>query len=437
MPRVSAVLCMSFMLLLADREPYADTILRPRRSCFPNFHRYEPDFPVERVGLSRFRRVIGQVFSTNVSKMTRAMTSVVGSSFSKGDNPLPIPCAQFRVGRVGGIDAYRMIQGFKIIADELLHDQKVAHHLVTVEMFSFEDELHFARMAMRKFAFAGMLREHVAAFDIDCLANAIWHFGQQIDLPSRGKCNFYVPMMTWKQTSPGNDLQEGEVHVWRVGLEVSEPALGRFAVRLSEDEMLRSERFQLCGSAAPLCGGPRSLAGDPRRLSLRWNQSELKFGYTAHGKPFLVNSPADIQFNVSHSGDLMVAAFCNGLGIGVDIEKEDRQFGAMEIAERFFCDREKEEIARKTPDERAAAFFQIWTAKEAILKATSLGLALELSEVEIGLAPLRVVGLEKAAQLHGTSWQLVAFRPGESYRGTLAGAALPSQLDYRDFLLPS
>ena len=69
--------------------------------------------------------------------------------------------------------------------------------------------------------------------------------------------------------------------------------------------------------------------------------------------------------------------------------------------------------------------FQIWTAKEAILKATSLGLALELSEVEIGLAPLRVVALEKAASAHGSDWQLAAFRPGESYRGTLAGAVLP------------
>jgi hypothetical protein len=83
-----------------------------------------------------------------------------------------------------------MIQDFKIIADELLHDQKVAHHFVSIEIFSLKDELHFTRMTMRKFALAGMLRQHVAAFDIDGLANAIRHFRQQIDLPRRGKCNF-------------------------------------------------------------------------------------------------------------------------------------------------------------------------------------------------------------------------------------------------------
>ncbi len=226
------------------------------------------------------------------------------------------------------------------------------------------------------------------------------------------------------------------MHVWRVGLEVSEPALARLRCALSADEVLRSERFRFACLQRRFVAGRGALRAILAGY-LAMEPERVKFGYTAHGKPFLVNSPVDIQFNVSHCGDLMVAAFCNGWALGVDIEKEDRQFGAMEIAERFFCDREKEEIARKAPDERAAAFFQIWTAKEAILKATSLGLALELSEVEIGLAPLRVVGLEKGAQLHGTSWQLVAFRPGESYRGTLAGAALPSQLDYRDFLLTS
>ena len=246
----------------------------------------------------------------------------------------------------------------------------------------------------------------------------------------------FLSMIAWKKTSPGNDLKEGEVHVWRVGLEVAEPALGRLRCTLSGDEVLRSERFKfpflqrrfVAGRGALRAILAGYLAVEPERL---------KFGYTDHGKPFLVNSPVNIQFNVSHSGDLMVAAFCKERTLGVDIEKEDRRFGAMEIAERFFCDREKEEIARQAPNERIAAFFQIWTAKEAILKATSLGLALELSEVEIGLAPLRVVALEKAARLHGSDWQLAAFRPGESYRGTLAGAVLPPQLRYREFVPPS
>ena len=43
--------------------------------------------------------------------------------------------------------------------------------------------------------------------------------------------------------------------------------------------------------------------------------------------------------------------------------------------------------------------FRFWTAKEAVLKATSFGLALELSQLEVGLSPLRILALEDAAKI--------------------------------------
>ena len=346
---------------------------------------------------------------------------------------------QFRVGRIGSVDAYRMIQNFKIIADEFLHDQKVAHHFVPIEMLGLKDELHFARVTMRKFALAGMLRQHVAALDIDCLANAIWHFGQQIDLLRRGKCNLFppnFPMIPWKQSRPGNDLQDGDVHLWRVGLDVSDAALCRLRGMLSDEETHRSERFRFPVLQRRFAAGRGALRAILAGY-LSMEPEKLKFACTAYGKPFLLNSPANIQFNLSHSGGLMVAAVCLDWSIGVDIEKEDLRLHPLEIAERYFCDREREEIAKADTSARLQVFFQLWTAKEAVLKATSLGLAIELSKLEVGLAPLRVIALEDEAKIHGASWHLVGFRPGDDYSGTLAVAGVPSQLEYRDFDLPS
>ena len=65
-----------------------------------------------------------------------------------------------------------------------------------------------------------------------------------------------------------------------------------------------------------------------------------------------------------------------------------------------------------------------------------VGLALELSKLEVGLSPLRVLALEDAAKIHGASWNLVAFRPGEDYSGAVAVAGQPLRLEYWDFLLP-
>ncbi|MGA9579059.1 MAG: 4'-phosphopantetheinyl transferase superfamily protein [Terrimicrobiaceae bacterium] len=241
-------------------------------------------------------------------------------------------------------------------------------------------------------------------------------------------------MISWKRTSPGSDLQDEQVHLWRVDLNVPDPKFGSLRGTLSEEEILRSERFRFPELRRRFAVGRGAL-----RLILAGylgvEPARVKFGYTAHGKPFLLNSPADIQFNLSHSHGFMVAAICLNSPIGVDIEKKDPRFRTMEIAERFFCDGEKQQIAGLDAGARLEAFFQIWTAKEAVLKATARGLALELAKVEVALSPLRVVALDEGENIHSENWQLIAFQPAEEYCGTLAVAAPPSRVEWRELAL--
>jgi len=242
--------------------------------------------------------------------------------------------------------------------------------------------------------------------------------------------------MWWQDSVPEKNLPDGQVHVWRIGLDVSDLALRRFSGMLCEEELKRAERFRFPVLRRRFAAGRGALRAILARY-LSTDPERLEFAYGSHGKPCLLNSPANIQFNVSHSNDLMVAAICRDWPIGVDIEKKDPRFHAMEIAERYFCEREREEIANAEGEARLEAFFQLWTAKEAVLKATSLGLALELSKLEIGLRPLRILALENEAKIHGASWHLATFSPGEGYSGALAVAEQPSLLEYRDFLLAS
>lgn len=221
--------------------------------------------------------------------------------------------------------------------------------------------------------------------------------------------------------------------MWRIGLDVSDLTLRGFREMLSEDELMRAERFRfpiLRRRFAAGRGALRSILA--RYLSIE--PDRVEFAYSRRGKPFLFNPRVDIHFNVSHSHDLMVAAICRDWPVGVDIEKQDSRFHAMDIAARYFCESEQVEIAQAEGPARLRTFFQLWTAKEAVLKATSLGLALELSKLEIGLRPLRILSLEDAAKIHGASWHLAAFSPGEGYSGTLAVAWRPSRLEYRNLL---
>jgi Phosphopantetheinyl transferase len=239
----------------------------------------------------------------------------------------------------------------------------------------------------------------------------------------------------WEPRSlSGRSLAEGEVHVWRAGLNVSDHALRRFRETLAEDEIARADRFRFSHLRRRFVTG-RGILRTILAGYLSIEPERVPFSYSSHGKPSVAEPHCNIKFNVSHSHDLMVAAICQEWSIGVDIEKEDPHFQAIDIAEKFFCERERHEIARKHTEEALRAFFQLWTAKEAVLKATALGLTLELSKLEIGLTPLRILAFEDSGEIPRLSWHLTAFSPCDGYSGAIAVAAEPSRFEYRDLLL--
>ena len=156
--------------------------------------------------------------------------------------------------------------------------------------------------------------------------------------------------------------------------------------------------------------------------------AHLDIAYEPQGKPFLRNPPSNLRFNLSHSGDLLAIAVCLDWAIGVDIEKENPQFPVREVAARFFCKSEQQTLTQVPEQLRLPTFFQIWTAKEAVLKASAFGLSLEPCKVQFALCPLRLMANKECEKAGIGRWHLIALTPGTSYRGALAVAEEPSQL---------
>lgn len=93
-----------------------------------------------------------------------------------------------------------------------------------------------------------------------------------------------------------------------------------------------------------------------------------------HGKP----GAEGIFFNISHSGKYVFGVQSDKI-VGCDVEKIEKAH--MNIAEKYFSRGEKEYII--SSDNPDAAFFEIWTLKEAYLKMTGNGLAGGLKSFEI------------------------------------------------------
>jgi len=111
---------------------------------------------------------------------------------------------------------------------------------------------------------------------------------------------------------------------------------------------------------------------------------EIALKRAAHGKPFLAGSHCtNLRFNLSHSGDAVLCALARGREIGVDIEATVPSDDLLNIATQFFAPDECAALAARNGGERTALFYQLWTRKEAYLKARGKGLSHPLNSFSV------------------------------------------------------
>jgi 4'-phosphopantetheinyl transferase len=167
-----------------------------------------------------------------------------------------------------------------------------------------------------------------------------------------------------------------EVHFFSLDVD---PA--RFVALLTPDERERAARFRfdVHRNRYVVCRGRlRELLG-----------ADQPFLYGAHGKPYW---EGEIAFNVSHSHDVGMIAIGRGIELGCDVERVDPKFVDDQIPERFFSPGEVRALRALPKPEQTAAFFRIWTRKEAVIKACGLGVSMGLDTFDVTLdEPARIL----------------------------------------------
>ncbi len=178
-------------------------------------------------------------------------------------------------------------------------------------------------------------------------------------------------------------MPEDRVDVWILETEHPNLPLHRLESLLSKEEIDRANRFRFDhlrrkyvlsrGSLRVLCSH-----------YLQVNPASLAIDYGTNGKPNL-EPGCKLQFNVSHSGDLIVLAFASDLEIGVDVERIRNLSDIELIVQRFFCPEEATEVLAPPEAERSLRFHRCWTRKEAFIKATGNGLSTALDSFRVNL----------------------------------------------------
>ena len=220
----------------------------------------------------------------------------------------------------------------------------------------------------------------------------------------------------------GFGLETNDVNLWIANLDAIQ-GTQELHRTLSPDEVARAARFAFDRLRSDF----RTSRGCLRRILAGYagvSPESLVFSYSANGKPSLRDFP-HLNFNISHSGRLMVCGVTAQSDIGVDVEQIRCLTERSDIARRFFSRTEATRLQEFPETERDDAFFRCWTRKEAFVKATGDGLSRDLSSFSVSLEhadetsvvfhSMEDGGLD-ARQQEG--WSVYSFVPAPGYIGS-------------------
>nr|WP_319493322.1 4'-phosphopantetheinyl transferase superfamily protein [uncultured Desulfobacter sp.] len=214
------------------------------------------------------------------------------------------------------------------------------------------------------------------------------------------------------------------------------------ADRISDPGLLEEYRGCLC--AAETQKADRYMKQSDRHLSLvskalvryligavtQQDPKSVRFSTNEYGKPFLTGL-SDFHFNLSHSHGVAVCALRRGGAVGVDVEDVGRRTN-LSIAGRFFSPAEADLVSKAPDAEKRALFFDIWTLKEAYIKAVGRGLSIPLNSFSFNAEEPDVHIRFSDTGRVDSAWQFSRWRP-EPGKIVAAAAQSASVLVFKHF----
>lgn len=210
--------------------------------------------------------------------------------------------------------------------------------------------------------------------------------------------------------------------VYRIDVRAADDLAGL----LSPDEAERAARFRFERDRRAFVttrGALRELIGSYLGVA----PESVTFAYGSNGKPEVEG----LSFNVSHAGDVALAAFGAGR-VGVDVEEMRPDVEMRALARRFFTTAENEALEPLSGDELLRGFYGCWTAKEAFVKAVGEGLSFELDRVEVGVYP-KVPGIVSVDGRPNDVWTVTEVDCGPGYAAAVVSDRPGDEVVVRDW----
>ena len=167
------------------------------------------------------------------------------------------------------------------------------------------------------------------------------------------------------------ELQKNEIHIWCIQWHEIAVKIQCERCFLEKNEIVKADKFINDADKYRYLVG-RILTKYLAAFYLSVQMENIIIKEDNFGKPYLKCKTKEInlQYNLSHSGAYLLLVFGYGMSLGVDVQEKIQLADYKDIAEHFF---QKYEYQAICEDPTENTFFDIWTAKEAYVKAIGKG----------------------------------------------------------------
>jgi 4'-phosphopantetheinyl transferase len=158
------------------------------------------------------------------------------------------------------------------------------------------------------------------------------------------------------------------------------------------------------------------------------------FETNKYGKPS-IHQPGvtlPLQFNLSHTDQMAVMAVVLNSDVGVDIEYLHRRGKTVELAESYFSPNEVEQLFDLPKERQRQRFFELWTLKEAYIKACGMGLSIPLNHFSYTFPQQGNIRISFAPERHDQpeNWQFWHIAPSDCHRTSVVLKRDTTNTDY-------
>lgn len=142
--------------------------------------------------------------------------------------------------------------------------------------------------------------------------------------------------------------------------------------------------------------------------------TDWRFATNTYGKPSIESIDPKVRalsFSLSHTRGCVACAIASSAPIGVDVQRTDQSQCAQEIADRYFSKKEAAWLRQCSDELRNIRFAELWTLKEAFLKAVGVGLSGSLTCVSFRFVDPARIEVSGPSTFDPHGWHFALFEP--------------------------